>query len=359
MAKKLWKGNKAMAEAAIQAGCRYYFGYPITPQNEVPEYLSARMREVGGVFKQAESELASINMVYGAAAAGGRAMTSSSGLGIALMQEGIAHMCATQTPCVVLNVGRGGPGLGTIMASQQDYFQATRGGGPGDYYCFAYAPWNLQEACDLIQLAFEKADEYRMVSHVLVDATLGAMMESADIKENTANTENKDKKDWAVDAFAGRKDDDHRKIVGFWNDPPEAVAFNRDVLKAKYDIAREKEVMVDVRNCEDADVVIVAYGTTARIALNAMKIAEENGIKVGMLRPITLWPFPYDAVSENTKNAKGIIVAEMALGQLTDDVKIAVGPDANIQHYGEDALGGVMPSPRAIYGMIEKIAKEG
>ena len=356
MAKKLWKGNKAMAEAAIQAGCRYYFGYPITPQNEVPEYLSARMREVGGVFKQAESELAAINMVYGASAAGGRTMTSSSGLGIALMQEGIAHMCATQTAAVLLNVGRGGPGLGTIMASQQDYFQMTRGGGPGDYYCFAYAPWNLQEACDLIQLAFEKADEYRMVAQVLVDATLGAMMESADIKENTAKNT---KRDWSVDPGAGRDLDEHRKIVGFWNDPPEAVAFNRDVLKAKYDLVQEKEVMVDVRDCEDADVVVVAYGTTARIATNAIKKAREAGIKVGMVRPITLWPFPYDAVYENTKNAKGIIVAEMALGQLTDDVKIAVDHDANVIHYGEDALAGVMPSPRAIFELIEKVAKEG
>lgn len=352
MAKKLWKGNKAMAEAAIQAGCRYYFGYPITPQNEVPEYLSERIREVGGVFKQAESELASINMVYGAAAAGGRAMTSSSGLGIALMQEGISHLAATQTPAVILNVGRGGPGLGTIMASQQDYFQMTRGGGNGDYFSFAYAPWNLQEACDLIQLAFEKADEYRMVAQVIVDATLGAMMESADVKENTGSVKNRD---WSVDIHAGRKDKEHRCIVGFFNDPAEEVEFNK-LLKAKYDKARKNEVMVDVRDCEEADVVIVAYGTTARIATNAIRKAKADGIKVGMVRPITLWPFPYEAVRENTKNAKAIIVAEMAVDQLTDDVKIAVGPEKNILHYGEEALGGVMPSPSAIYETIKNAA---
>ena len=352
MAKKLWKGNKAMAEAAVQAGCRYYFGYPITPQNEVPEYLSSRLREVGGVFKQAESELAAINMVYGASAAGGRAMTSSSGLGIALMQEGISHLAATQTPAVILNVGRGGPGLGTIMASQQDYFQMTRGGGNGDYFSFAYAPWNLQEACDLIQLAFEKADEYRMVAQVIVDATLGAMMESAEVKENTGSVKNRD---WSVDIHAGREDDEHRLILGFFNDPQEEVDFNK-VLKEKYDRARENEVMVDVRDCEDADVVLVAYGTTARIALNSLRMAKAEGIKVGMVRPITLWPFPYEAVEESCRNAKAVIVAEMAVDQMTDDVKIAVGRDKKILHYGEDALGGVMPSPRAMYEMIKAAA---
>lgn len=356
MAKKLWKGNKAMAEAAVQAGCRYYFGYPITPQNEVPEYLSARMREVGGVFKQAESELASINMVFGAAACGGRAMTSTSGLGISLMQEGISHLVATETPAVILDVGRGGPGLGTIMASQQDYFQMTRGGGTGDYYCFTYAPWNLQEACDLIQLAFEKADEYRMVSQVLTDATLGAMMESVDIKENAGQPFNKE---WAVDPYAGRDGSEHSVISGFWNDPPDVVKFNNDVLKAKYDIIKEKEVLVDVIDCDDAEVIIVAYGTTARIATNAIKKARAEGIKVGMIRPITLWPFPYDVIYEKTKNVKGIIVAEMAMDQLTDDVRIAVDRDAPIFHYGEKTLGGVMPSPKEMYEMIRKIAKEG
>ena len=349
MARKLMKGNVAMAEAAIQAGCRYYFGYPITPQNEVPEYLSWRLREVGGVFKQAESELASINMVYGAAAAGGRAMTSSSGLGIALMQEGISNLAATEMPAVVLNVARGGPGIGTIQAAQSDYFQMTRGGGDGDYYSFAYAPWDLQEACDLIQKAFEKADEYRMVAQVYVDATLGAMMESVDIKEDTANKEVMNDKPWALTDQA--HEGGANKVAAVWNEPKDCMDFNFR-MKEKYDRARANETMVDLIDVEDADVVIVAYGTTARIALGTLEYAKQAGLKVGMVRPVTLWPFPYDAVYENTKNAKAVMVAEMAVSQLIDDVKIAVDHDKKIIHHG--TCGGVMPSAKEMFEIIKK-----
>jgi 2-oxoglutarate ferredoxin oxidoreductase subunit alpha len=354
MAKKLMKGNVAMAEAAVQAGLRYYFGYPITPQNEVPEYLSKRLREVGGVFKQAESELASINMVYGASAAGGRTMTSSSGLGIALMQEGISNLAATEIPAVVLNVARGGPGIGTIQAAQSDYFQMTRGGGDGDYYSFAYAPWDLQEACDLIQLAFDKADEYRMVAQVYVDATLGAMMESVDIKENTGNQELMNNKPWALTSSA-HEGGGYNKVAAVWNEPINCQEFNL-YLKEKYDRARANETMVDLIDTEDADVVIVAYGTTARIATGTLEYAKEAGLKVGMVRPVTLWPFPYDAVYENTKDAKAIVVAEMAISQLIDDVKIAVDHDKKIIHHG--TCGGVMPSAKEMFEIVKEAAKE-
>ena len=353
MAKKLMKGNVAIAEAAVQAGCRYYFGYPITPQNEVPEYLSKRIREVGGVFKQAESEVASINMVFGASAAGGRAMTSSSGLGIALMQEGISNLSATQIPAVILNVSRGGPGIGTIQAAQQDYMQMTRGGGNGDYHCLVYAPWDMQEACDLMQRAFDKADEYRMVAMVYTDATLSAMMESVEIKENAGSKELMENKPWALSPEA--HEGGRNKIEAVWNEPKDCMAFN-EMMKDKYDRVIANETMVDLIDVEDADFVIVAYGTTARIAQGALKYAKAEGVKVGMIRPVTLWPFPYEAVYEYTKNAKGILVAEMAINQLEEDVRMAVDHDRLILHLG--TCGGVMPSAKEMAKVIVEVAKE-
>jgi Pyruvate:ferredoxin oxidoreductase and related 2-oxoacid:ferredoxin oxidoreductases, alpha subunit len=353
--KKLMKGNEAIAEAAIQAGCKCYFGYPITPQNEVPEYMSWRLREMGGIFKQAESEVASVNMVYGAGAAGVRAMTSSSGLGIALMQEGITNLASTQVPAVFLNVMRGGPGLGTIQASQADYNQMTRGGGNGDYYLPTYAPATLQEACDLIQKAFDTAFKYRTPVGVMVDATIGNMMESVDIKENVQPDPSiPDVNEWCI--RGGRREDGSvHRIKGLFNVPEECEAFNEELAK-KYDKIRENEVMVDIKDCEGADVVIVAYGTTARIAKQTMKLGKENGLKIGMVRPQTVWPFPYDELREACRDAKGVLCAEMAIDQLLQDVQLALEGTKPIATYHR--LSGVMPSANDMYDACVKLAKE-
>lgn len=354
--KKLMKGNEAFAEAAMQAGCRCYFGYPITPQNEVPEYISWRMRDLGGVFKQAESEVASVNMVYGSAAAGVRSMTSSSGLGIALMQEGITNLCSTEIPCVFLNVSRGGPGLGTIQCSQADYNQMTRGGGNGDYYLPTYAPATMQEACDLIQKAFDTADKYRNPVGVMVDATIGNMMESVDIVENKAPDPSiPDKKEWCLQG-GQRPDGSFSMIKGLFNVPAESEEFV-EYLGRKYDEIEKNEVMVDITDCDDADVVIVAYGTTARIAKQTIKFGKEAGIKIGMVRPQTIWPFPYAEMKKACSHAKGVLCAEMAIGQLVQDVKIALEGTKPITQYHR--LSGVMPSAKDMFKLCEKIAKEG
>ncbi len=347
------KGNEAMAEAAVMAGCRYYFGYPITPQSEVPEYLSWRMAEVGGVYKQAESELAAANMLFGAGAAGGRAMTSSSGLGIALMQEAISHTCACEIPAVYLNVSRGGPALGCIQPGQADYYQMTRGGGPGDYSMIVYAPSNVQEACDLLQLAFDKAEQYRNPVAVYADGCIGQIMESVEIHERERDPK-LPPKSWAATGW----DDPSRRPTGFTSvfmDPAKCERHN-DHLQEKYRIIRENEARLDTIDTDDADVVLVAYGTTARICMSAKRIAAESGIRVGIARPITIWPFPARQLYRACQNAKAVLCVEMAAGQLYDDVRLALNGSRDAGLYYR--LGGMMPRARDICQEITKLLEE-
>ncbi len=351
--KKLMKGNEAMAEAAVMAGCRYYFGYPITPQNEIPEYLSWRLPQVGGVFKQAESELAAINMIFGAAAAGGRAMTSSSGLGIALMQEGIAHICGSELPAVLLNVSRGGPGLGSIQPGQADYYQMTRGGGPGDYSMLVYAPGNLQEAVDLIQKAFDKAEEYRNPVGVYMDGSIGQMMESVEIEEKAPDP-NLPPKDWACTGWDG-KSRPKNTFTSIRLDPAVCEELNFKMQK-KYEIMREKESMVECIDTDDADIILVAYGTVARICMAAKKYAAEEGIRIGIVRPITIWPFPEEALYQAAQNAKAVLCVEMSAGQMLDDVKIALKGSKRAELYCR--LGGMVPKARDICEAARKLLEE-
>lgn len=351
--KKLMKGNEAMAEAAVQAGCRCYFGYPITPQNEVPEYMSWRLPEVGGVYKQAESELAAVNMLFGAGAAGGRAMTSSSGLGIALMQEGISHICACEVPAVVLNVARGGPAIGSIQPGQADYYQMTRGGGTGDYNMIVYTPGNLQEACDLIQIAFDKAEQYRNPVAVYVDGCIGQLMESVEIKERVPDP-NLPPKTWAATGW-DRVSRPKARFTSVFMDPVLCEAHNQH-LQEKYRSIRENEVRLQCVDTQDADIVLIAYGTTARICMNAKRIAANNGVKVGIVRPITVWPFPYQAVYDACRQAKAVLCVEMAAGQMLDDVRIALNGSKRVGLYYR--LGGMMPKARDIYAEIVKLLAE-
>ena len=352
MAKKLMKGNNAIAEAAIQAGCHSFFGYPITPQNELIEHMAKRLPQIEGAsFVQSESEVAAINMVFGAAGAGTRVMTSSSGPGLSLKQEGISFLAGAQLPAVIVNVMRGGPGLGGIQPAQSDYFQATRGGGHGDYNTIVYAPASVQEAVDLTQLAFDKADEYLNPVIVLADGVIGQMMEPAEIKEND-NSKNYPKP-WAI--RGGRREDGSYSIVrSLYLDPKQLNLLNKR-LQEKYQTIRDNEVRYETEQTGDADIVIVAYGTTARIARSAISDARSKGYKVGLFRPITLWPYPYNELKEATKNAKAVIVAEMSEGQMIDDVKIALEGSKPISFVGES--GGIMPTTTQIFAEIEKVSE--
>ncbi len=346
MAKVLITGNEALAEAAIRAGCRRYFGYPITPQNEVPEYMSRRMPEVGGTFIQAESELAAISMVYGAAAVGERAMTSSSSPGISLMQESLSYMAACELPAVIVNVQRGGPGLGSISASQADYFQAVKGGGHGDYKLLVYAPASLQEVVDLTVKAFDKADEYRTPVMILGDGVLGQMMEPVELPD--MSTKQFDKP-WAL---TGAKQGQPPKVIrSLFMLPGEdgmLEQHNYD-LKAKYDRMAEREVMFESALMDDAELAIVAFGTSARIAKSAISIAREEGIKVGLIRPITLFPFPTKVIAKAAEKVSRFLVVEMNLGQMVEDVRLAVNGRTPVSFYGRP--GGALVA-------VEDIVKE-
>ena len=354
MAKELWKGNEAIAEAAIRGGCDCYFGYPITPQSEVPEYMSLHMPEHGKVFVQAESELAAINMVYGAAASGMRAMTSSSSPGVALKQEGISYIATCELPCVIVNCMRGGPGLGTIQPSQSDYFQATRGGGNGDYRTVVLAPANIQELVDFIQEAFDIADCYRNPVLVLADGLTGQMMEPIEWRDIPKR--DLPPKDWATTGKHGR---DHTNVVNsLYMDPEECDDHNAD-LEAKYKLMAEKEVRWDMKDCEDAELVITAYGTPARIALSALEALRAEGIKAGLFRPITLWPYPEKALHDlaGQDHVKAILDVEMSAGgQMIDDVRLAVEGQKPISYLGH--AGGVMPTIEEIVESAKKALKE-
>ncbi|ERM92010.1 3-methyl-2-oxobutanoate dehydrogenase subunit VorB [Caldanaerobacter subterraneus] len=351
MAKVLMKGNEAMAEAAIQAGCRYYFGYPITPQNEVTEYMSKRMPEVGGVFLQAESEVSAINMVYGAGGAGARVMTSTSGPGLSLMQEGISYLAGAQIPCVIVNIMRGGPGLGNIQGAQSDYFQSVKGGGHGDYKLIVLAPSTIQEMADLVQEAFDIADEYRNPVVILGDGMLGQMMEPVDFDNVKKTRRNLPEKTWAT---TGRGNREHRNVINsLYIDPPVLEKHNY-VLFEKYKRAEQNEVRYEMVNCDDAEVILVAYGTMARVAKNVMNIARREGYKVGLIRPISLWPFPKEPFKKTVDQVKGYLVVEMSMGQMVEDVQLATECKKPVHFYGRPA--GMIPEPSVMLEKIKQIA---
>lgn len=348
MAKILMKGNEAIGAAAIAAGCKYFFGYPITPQSELPEYMSRELPKVGGVFLQAESEVAAINMVYGAAGAGVRVMTSSSSPGMALKQEGISYIAGAELPCVLVNIMRGGPGLGSIQPSQTDYYQATRGGGNGDYRMVVYAPSDVQELVDLMIEGFDVADQYRNPVMILGDGMIGQMMEPVEFK--TPTKRELPEKDWATVGTEGKR---KPNIINSLYIAPEALEEHNKKLQIKYKTMAENEVRVESYNIEDADVVIAAYGTTARIAKTAIDKLEKEGYKVGLIRPITLWPYPSDEFNKINKDCKGILTVEMNNGQMIDDVRIAVAGKFPVSFYGR--TGGMIPTPDEIIENVKKI----
>ena len=339
MKREIWKGSEAIAEAAIRSGCRGFFGYPITPQNEIPEYMSLKMPQAGGVFVQAESEVAAINMVYGAAASGIRAMTSSSSPGVSLKQEGISYMVGAQLPAVIVNVMRGGPGLGSIQPAQGDYYQATRGGGNGDYRTVVIAPANLQETVDLMQEAFDIADQYRNPVIVLVDGLIGQMMEPIVWHDHPGRQ--LPEKTWAATGLHGRS---HNNFINsLFIDAASCEEHNQQLAK-KYAEMETKECKWEELMLEDAEVVFVAYGTPSRIAQTAAENLRKQGIKAGVFRPITLWPFPYARLKEvaSQTSVKVLVDVEMSMGQMLDDVNLAVAERKPVRFCGR--YGGVIPT---------------
>lgn len=349
MAKILMKGNEAIGAAAIKAGCRYFFGYPITPQNEIPEYMSKEMPKVGGVFVQAESEVAAINMVYGAAGAGARVMTSSSSPGIALKQEGITYIAGAELPAVIVNISRGGPGLGGIQPSQADYNQATRGGGNGDYKLLVYAPANLQEMVDYVQEAFDAADYYRNPVMVIGDGMIGQMMEPIEFKE-IAGTRELQPKTWATDGMKGMR---KKNIINSLALDPAELERHNHRLQVKYNEMKEKEVRYELYNMENPEIVLVSYGTTSRIVKNAIVALKEEGIEVGLIRPITLWPFPEKAFAEIPASCKHVMSVEMSMGQMIDDIKISLAGRLPVSFFGR--TGGMIPSPEEVAAAVKEV----
>ena len=337
-------GNEALAEAAIIAGLDAYFGYPITPQNEITAYMSRRMPEEGRVFLQSESELAAINMVFGASATGKRAMTTSSSPGISLMQEGISYLAGAELPAVVVNVMRGGPGLGNIAPSQGDYFQATRGGGHGDYSTIVFGPSSVQELVDCMPLAFDLADQYRMTVVILADGILGQMMEP--IVFDKKPRRKLPAKDWALTGADGREQNIVRSL---WLGEKVLEQLNYK-LQDKYEQIEKNEVLCEQYEVDDAEIVVVAYGVAARIVRSAVEGARQEGIKVGWIRPITLWPFPTEQISRAAEDLKIFLTVEMSCGQMVEDVKLAVAGKAPVLFYGRP--GGGVPS---IDEILEKI----
>lgn len=349
----LMKGNEAIARAAIRCGVDGFFGYPITPQSEIIETLSLDKpwETTGMVVLQAESEVASINMVYGAAGAGKRAFTSSSSPGIALMQEGIAYMAGAEIPGVIVNVQRGGPGLGTIQPSQSDYFQATRGGGNGDYYVLVLAPASVQEMADFVDLSFELAFKYRIPAMILSDGVIGQMMERVALAPyKPRRTEEQIKKECPWATF-GRTKDRKPNIMTSLELQPEVMEERNIHLQEKYEIIRQTEVRYETQQCDDADYIIVAFGSAARIAQKAIEMAREEGIKVGLFRPITLWPYPSKQIDEMAKGKKGVLVAEINAGQMVEDVRLAINGKVPVEYFGR--LGGIVPEPNEIVNALK------
>lgn len=349
MAKVLMKGNEALGAAAVKAGCRFFFGYPITPQSEIPEYMSKVLPENGGAFVQAESEMAAINMVYGAASAGVRSMTSSSSPGIALKQEGISLIAAAELPCLIVNVMRAGPGLGGIQSGQADYYQCTRGGGNGDYRVVCYAPANVQELTDLTQEAFDVADYYRTPVMIAADGLIGQMMEAVEIKDINTGRE-LPPKEWATTGTNGTRSPNIINTV--FLDPNVLEAHNRK-LQEKYHKIKEEEQRYELYNMEDAELVCVAYGTTAGIVKAAIKALKKENINVGLIRPITLWPFPEKAFDELPPTVEMLLTVEMSHGQMVDDVRLAVNGRRPVHFYGRS--GGNIPSSGEIVEQIKTL----
>ena len=334
MALTLMKGSEAIAEAAIRAGARFFFGYPITPQTEIPEYMSARMPEVGGCFLQAESEVAAINMIYGAAGTGARAITSSSSPGISLKQEGISYCAGAQLPCVILNVMRGGPGLGNIQASQGDYFQGVKGGGNGDYHLLTYAPASVQEAIDIMMFAFDKAEQYRVPVLFLADGIIAQMMEPVEMPEMVDFKIDPEKKPWAATGWKPGDDPEKRAQISSIYINTEDLAVHNDVLQKVYREIEANECMFEQYKTEDAEFVITAFGTVARIAKSAVDELREQGVKVGLFRPITVWPFPYEQLADCVKNCKAVLDVEVNEGQMLEDVKLAINGSKKVDYFG-------------------------
>ncbi len=351
MKKVLMKGNEVIAEAALQAGCKFYAGYPITPQNEIPEYMSKRVPDFNSIFIQAEAEISAINMLFGASAAGFRCMTSSSSPGISLKQEGISYLCAGELPCVIVNIVRGGPGLGNIRASQADYFQSVKGGGHGDYHMIVIAPSTLQELYDLTQNAFDYADYYRNPVMILGDGILGQMYEPVEIKKYSPILK-LPKKDFALTGCKGREP---REIKTLLLNPPDLLIKHNIHLNNKYKKIEQELKLVEELQTGDAELIIVAYGITARIAKAAIKKARAEGLNVGLIRPITVWPFPSETIAK--QKAKKFLAVEMSNGQLIEDVKLSLFNKTGIevQHFGHG--GGWYPSPNNIYEKIKEMMK--
>ncbi len=345
--KVLMKGNEAIAEAAIRAGCRHYFGYPITPQTEVAAYMAKKMPKIGGTFLQAESEISAINMVYGVAGTGKRVMTSSSSPGISLKQEGISYIAGADLPALIVNVQRGGPGLGGIQPSQSDYFQSVKGGGHGDYRLIVLAPESVQEMADMTALAFELAEKYRMPSMLLADGTMGQMMEPVELPEEKVNTI---EKPWAVTGTEGKRT--HNIINSLYLKPEELEQKNIERYE-RYKTIEENETRYESFMMDDAEYCVVAFGIAARVAKNAVVAARKNGVKVGMIRPITLWPFPKAPLAEAAKTVKAFISVELSMGQMIEDIRLAT--ECKKPVYLCNRVGGMIPSPEEVLAKIEEV----
>ncbi|WP_369299051.1 3-methyl-2-oxobutanoate dehydrogenase subunit VorB [uncultured Neglectibacter sp.] len=348
--KVLMKGNEALAEAAIRAGCHHFFGYPITPQTELAAYMAKRMPKVGGTYLQAESEIAAINMVLGASAAGIRAMTSSSSPGVSLKSEGISYMAGSDLPALIINVQRGGPGLGGIQPSQSDYWQATKAGGHGDYQILVFAPSTVQEMVDLVSDAFDLADKYRMPSMILADGMLGQMMEPVTLPEEGAKAPVE--KPWAACGHENKRE--HNIINSLYLTPEKLESLVVERYK-RYEIIEKNEQRAEEYLTEDAELIVVAYGASARVARSAVNKMREQGKKVGLIRPITLWPFPVDTLKKAAAHTKQMLVVEMSMGQMVDDVKLAVECKIPVSFYGR--TGGMIPTPAAVQAEIEALLK--
>ncbi len=351
---KLMKGNEAIGEAAIRAGVDAYFGYPITPQSEVIEYLAAERPEErsGMVILQAESELASINMIYGAAGTGKKVMSSSSSPGISLMMEGVSYMAGAELPCVLLNVVRGGPGLGTIQPSQADYFQSTKGGGHGDYNMIVLAPSAVQEMSDFVSDAFDLAFKYRNPIMILSDGVIGQMMEKVELKDAVQRRTDKEIIEQCPWATTGKPKTRERNIITSLDLDPSRQEKHNEKLQAKYREIREKEIRFEKFMCDDAEYLFIAYGSSARIAQKTLQLARAKGHKVGLLRPITLYPFPYGEIKEMIGQMKGILCLELSAGQMVEDVRLAVEGKIPVAHYGR--MGGIIYTPSEIVEVLEQ-----
>ena len=345
--KVLMKGNEAIAESAIRAGCLHYFGYPITPQTELAAYMAKRMPKIGGTFLQAESEIAAINMVYGVSAAGLRVMTSSSSPGVSLKQEGISYIAGSDVPALIVNVQRGGPGLGGIQPSQSDYFQATKGGGHGDYHLIVLTPASVQEMADLTALAFDLADKYRMPAMLLADGTMGQMMEPVELTEPS---EHKVEKPWALTGTKMQRP--HNIVNSLYLQPDELEKLNLERFE-RYKLVEENEVRYESFLMDDAEICVVAFGIAARVSRNAVVEARKEGIKVGMIRPITVWPFPKKPIAAAAEQVRGFISVELSMGQMIEDIKLAENCKRPVELCNR--VGGMIPTPVQVLESIRKM----